>query len=88
MSLFSLNQVRVRDVVVGNTFAFEIDRLERIEFGMKEAEYGPVTRIECLSEEDKDDWVTAVNTEVKDLIFFGKRLSGEFSDSKVSLITI
>ena len=42
----------------------------------------------CLSEEEKIEWVTAINVEVKDLKFFAKRLSQEFSSSLTSLITI
>ena len=67
---------------------FEIHRLERTAVGMKEAEDEPVTRIECGSEEEKIQWVRVINDEVKDLKFFAKRLSREFSSSEASLITI
>ena len=67
---------------------FEIHRLERTAVGMKESEYEPVTRIKCLSEEEKIKWVSTINVEVKDLKFFAKRLSQEFSSSVTSLLTI
>ena len=42
---------------------FEIHGLERTAVGMKEAEDEPVTRIECLSEEEKIEWVRAINVD-------------------------
>ena len=56
--------------------------------GIKEADDEKVTRIECDSEEDNVEWVTAINAEVKDLVIFAKRLSREFSSSEASLLTI
>ena len=67
---------------------FEIHKLERTAVGMKKAEDEPVTRIECGSEEEKMEWVSAINDEVKDLKFFANRLSREFSSSEASLITV
>ena len=83
-----MNQLIVRDVIAEDLNTFEIHRLSRTAVGMKEAEDEPVTRIECASEEEKIEWVSAINVEVKDLKFFAKRLSQEFSSSLTSLITI
>ena len=83
-----MNQVRIRDVIAEDPNTFEIHRLERTAVGMKEAEDEPVTRIECASEEEKIEWVSTINVEVKDLKFFAKRLSREFSSSESSLITV
>ena len=80
--------MRIRDVIAGDPNTFEIHRLELTAVGMKEAEDEPVTRIECGSEEEKIDWVSAINNEVRDLKFFAKRLSREFSLSEASLVTI
>ena len=38
---------------------------------MKEAEDEEVTRIECGSEKENIEWVSAMNVEVKYLQFFG-----------------
>ena len=84
---FSLNQLRIRTVSV-NPSTFEIQRMELTAVGITEAEEEPGTRIECVSEEDKLEWVTAINAEVDDLVIFAQRLSREFSSSEASLITI
>ena len=78
----------MRDVVAEDLNTFEIHKLERTAVGMKKAEDEPVARIECRSEEEKIEWVSAINDEVKDLKFFAKRLSSEFSFSEASLITV
>ena len=73
-------------MIADDISTFEIHRLERTTVGMKEIENEPVTRIECESEEEKDEWVGAINVEVKELRCLAKRLSGEFSYSQASLI--
>ena len=83
----SLNQIRVRDAVVDKPSTFIIQRIERTAYGMKEEEDGQVTKIECESKQEKVEWATALDTEVKDLIFFSKRLTREYSSSTVSLNT-
>ena len=62
--------------------------MELTAVGKEQAEEDPVTRIECVSEEDKLEWVTAINAEVDDLVIFAKSLSREFSSSEASLNTI
>ena len=83
-----MNGIRIRDIIANDLNTFEIHRLELTAGRMREAEDEPVTRIECGSEEEKIEWVSAINVEVKDLKVFAGRLSREFSSSKASLVTI
>ena len=69
MQIFSLSLVRVRDVVADDTNTFEIHRIEHLKdtTNIMESDYksGKMLRLECDSEEEKDEWVKAINRQVK-----------------------
>ena len=70
----SLNQLRVRDTVAGEAGDWEVHRLEAACVGVGIAVVGEVTaaarpgrvmRLRCRDEQDKQDWVSAINKEVR-----------------------
>eukprot|EP00092_Neocalanus_flemingeri_P023363 GFUD01025330.1.p1 GENE.GFUD01025330.1~~GFUD01025330.1.p1 ORF type:complete len:304 (+),score=83.11 GFUD01025330.1:249-1160(+) len=84
----SVNQVRVRDTVGEDQNTFEIHKLEHVKVAVMEetntsksksdTKSGVIMRLECQSEENKDDWVRAINNEVKQLRSMAKTLSSQF----------
>ena len=78
---FSLNHIRIRDVVAEDLSTFEIQKLELTKVGLREVKNdkktGPVTRIECASEDVKDEWVNTFNVELKELRSMARSLSME-----------
>jgi hypothetical protein len=65
---FSLNQVRIRDVVADDENIFEVHKLEHLKAESSGAnKSGIVMRLECESEDAKNEWVKAINSEVKHL---------------------
>ena len=79
---FSLNHVRVRDVIADDLNTFEVHKLEHLKFGIGESKNenksGIIMRLECDSEETKDEWVKAINNEVKLLRSAAKSISSNF----------
>jgi len=87
----SINQVRIRDTIADNLNTFEVHKLENIKVGIsvmgqqtpienkKDTKSGVVMRLECESEKVKDDWVRAINTEVKQLRNMARSLSSQFT---------
>jgi hypothetical protein len=60
---FSLNQVRVRDVVSDDENTFEVHKLEHLkEESADDTKGGIVMRLECESEDAKNEWVKAINS--------------------------
>ena len=64
----SLNQVRVRDVVADDENTFEVHKLEHLKAeSSDDTKGGIVMRLKCESEDVKNEWVKAINSEVKHL---------------------
>jgi len=88
----NINLLRVRDVIEDDPNSFEIHKLEHIKMGITvmdksdntgkgDLRSGLVMRLECLSEEEKDQWVRTINKEVKKLRSMAKALSSELFQS-------
>jgi len=87
----SINQVRIRDTIADNLNTFEVHKLENIKVGIsvmgqqtpsvhkKDTKSGVIMRLECESENVKDDWVRAINSEVKQLRNMARSLSSQFT---------
>ena len=61
---FSLNQVRIRDVVANDENTFEVHKLEHLKSeSTDDTKGGIVMRLECESEDVKNEWVKAINSE-------------------------
>jgi hypothetical protein len=76
---FSLNQVRVRDVVADDENTFEVHKLEHLKAeSSDDTKGGIVMRIVCESEDFKNEWVKAINSEVKLLRSTAKSISNQF----------
>jgi hypothetical protein len=45
----------------------------------KDTKSGAIMRLECESEDVKDDWVRAINSEVKQLRSMARTLSSQFT---------
>ena len=79
---FSLNHVRVRDVIADDLNTFEVHKLEHLKLGIGESKSenksGMIMRLECDSEDTKDEWVKAINNEVKLLRSTAKNISSNF----------
>ena len=76
---FSLNQVRVRDVVADDENLFEVHKLEHLkDESSDDSKGGIVMRLECESEDVKNQWVKAINREVKQLRSTVKYISNQF----------
>jgi len=82
----SINQIRIRDVIADDETTFEVHKLEHIkdisrDAAKNEAQAGDnkvsgiVMRLQCDSEENKNDWVKAINSEVKQLRNAAKTIS-------------
>ena len=82
---FSINQIRIRDVIADDETTFEVHKLEHIKDINRDAvkneaqagdnNAGTVMRLQCDSEENKNDWVKAINSEVKQLRNAAKTIS-------------
>ena len=78
---FSLNQVRVRDIVAEDENTFEIHKLECEKDRYRTADKtrgGILMQIECESEDKKNEWVKAINSEVKHLRSTARNISDRF----------
>ena len=77
--IFSLSQVRVRDVVADNENTFEVHKLEHLkDHSTNTIAGGIVMRLECESENKKNEWVKAINSEVKHLRSMTRSISNNF----------
>ena len=86
---FSLNELKIIEIVEGKPSTFIIRKTEISSDKRKETEDEGVTKIECESREETVEWVGAINTEVKDLVSFARRLSSsDFSASLASLVSL
>jgi len=78
----SLNQVRVRDVIADDVNTFEIHKLEHLksaaDLSKSDTKSGIIMRLECESEVEKDKWVKAINSEVKQLRTTAKKISNQY----------
>ena len=79
--MFSVNQLRVRDVIEDDESAFEVHKLEAEDMKMLimgevrvRRMSAVVLRIQCQSPEEKQDWVTKINKEVKQLRLMAQML--------------
>jgi len=88
VSHISVNQVRVRDVTAGCDRTFEVHKLENIKAGLSvrggqvvvgdsNNRAGVVMRVMCSSEVEKEEWVRAVNMEVKQLRSMANNLASQ-----------
>ena len=78
-SHISMNQVRIRDVVASDKNTFEVHKLEHVKVpGRKDSKAGIIMRLECESEEEKNDWVKAINVEVKQLRSSVKSMANQY----------
>ena len=67
---------------------FEVHKLENVKVGItvmgqasdnkSDTKNGVKMRLECISEDEKDDWVKAINSEVRQLRSMAKTLSSQF----------
>ena len=75
-----MNQVRIRDVVEDEPKMFEVHKIEPLKADMVlgVTKSSVILRLECDSAYTKDDWVKAINTEVKQLRYMAKILSSPF----------
>ena len=74
-----MNQVRVRDVIADDKNTFEVHKLEHVkDKSSKKTAGGIVMRLECESENRKNEWVKAINSEVKLLRSTAKCISSQF----------
>merc|ERR1719481_1044061 len=89
ISHISVNQVRVRDVIEGCPLTFEVHKLENIKAGLsvrggqviqgdRDTKAGVVMRLVCAHEKEKEEWVRAINQEVKQLRSMANILSSQF----------
>ena len=87
---FSINQIRIRDVIAEDDTTFEVHKLEHIKDMGKDANNrndtsdklsGIIMRLQCDSEQAKNDWVKAINSEVKQLRNTAKNISSIFNIS-------
>jgi len=75
----SVNQVRVRDICAEDALTFELQRVEGVKLlKSQNIQEGSVAKIACATEEEKNEWVGAINTEVKILRSVAKSLSNNF----------
>ena len=74
-----MNQVRVRDIIAEDDKTFEIHKIEH-EKNRKtnEIKGGVIMQIECESEDKKNEWVKAINSEVKHLRSTVRNISDQF----------
>lgn len=86
----SVNKVRIRDTIGEDLNIFEIHKLEDVKCGisvMREPNKSDgkgdtksvvAMRLECVSEDEKEGWVRAINSEIKQLRHMAKTLSNHF----------
>ena len=68
--------MRVRDVIAEDESTFEIHKLEHVkDRTVKETKRGIIMRIKCETEDKKNEWVKAINSEVKHLRSTAKNIS-------------
>ena len=71
--------MRVRDVIADDESTFEIHKLEHVkDKSVNETKGGIIMRIECESEDKKNEWVKAINSEVKHLRSTARNFSDRF----------
>ena len=71
--------MRVRDVVADDENTFEVHNLEHLKAeSADDTKCGIVMRLECESEDAKNEWVKAINREVKHLRSTVKYISNQF----------
>jgi hypothetical protein len=71
--------VRVRDVVADGENLFEVHKLEHLKAeSTYDTKSGIMMRLECESEDVKNEWVKAINREVKQLRSTVKYISNQF----------
>ena len=86
---FSLNELKIINVVQDKPSTFIIQKTGRSSDKRREADEEGVTKIECESSTETVEWVRAINTEVKDLVSFARRLSSfNHSSSLASLVSL
>ena len=80
----------MRDTIGDDLNTFEVHKLENVKVGKSvigepntsdgksDTKSGVIMRLECESEDNKDDWVRAINNEVKQLRSMAKTLSSQF----------
>ena len=79
-----MNKVRVRDVIAHDDKTFEIHQINNTNMtkSMRDVEDDAkdqiLLRLRCRTEEEKDEWVKAINMEVKELKSTMKNLSRAF----------
>ena len=78
-TISSLNQVRVRDVIAEDSRTFDIHLLSNNKEILTENGEQLMMRLKCPSEESKDEWVKAINKEIKELKSEMKNLSRDIS---------
>ena len=83
---FSVNQVRIRDTVADDLNTFEVHKLENVvtvtgqsitSDDKSDIKNGVIMRLECESEDVKDDWVKSINSEIKQLRSMARILSSQ-----------
>ena len=82
--------MRVRDTIGDDLNTFEVHKLEHVKAGISvmgkpntsdgksDTKSVAIMRLECQSEDEKDEWVRAINSEVKLLRSLAKTLSSQF----------
>merc|ERR1719334_3113512 len=75
----NINKVRVRDTVGENENLFELHKLENTAENLEHCAdiKTVIMRLECQSETEKNEWVKAINSEVKQLRNMAKTLSSQ-----------
>jgi len=86
----SVNKMRIRDTIGEDLNLFEVHKLEDVKVGISgigdlntsdvsdDTEGAVIMRLECQSENEKNSWVRAINTEIKQLRTMAKTLSSQF----------
>ena len=82
--------MRIRDTIGEDLNLFEVHKLEDVKVGISgmgdlntsdvsdDTEGAVIMRLECQSENEKNSWVRAINTEIKQLRTMAKTLSSQF----------
>ena len=82
--------MRVRDTIGDDLNTFEVHRLEHVKVGISvmgepktsdgksDSKSVVIMRLECQSEDEKNEWVRAINSEVKLLRAMAKTLASQF----------
>ena len=65
--------------MASNENTFEVHKVEHVKVaGQRDSKAGIIMRLECESEEEKNDWVKAINVEVKHLRSSVKTMANQF----------